>query len=531
MIKQWFKEISNLKRLFERNAFVFVFIILLISSLFFALLQISKPFTADEYWYLDTAKFVALGQKPMTDFCANLPPILFEGHPTTYINYLAFFLSIAPEKFLRLSGIIIFIATLIVLFFAFRSLFGDNKLALAGTALYAFNPLAIQGSLLLDIDNTILALAIAIFSLVYLYKFKSKKIKYLFLAIAIALILLSKLTVFFIILGGAFLYFIIWKRKEFKSFVLAAFAGVGIFAIVWFVISLISGISFYSPIEYILANIFSRNATLTIYDRIVTIFYSGLKQNLLWITLPLCLLFLSQIKEKTTRLFFVISIIALAQYLFSIPSAYRFPKYMAAFLPMIALVGFYFLRNFKFKIKIASIGLFVLPSIVYAVFLRDPIQHARDLIGAVYIVVVNCIPLFPIIVSKHKKEILIFLYLGVCLYTNIFQLTTTSATLYDYGETGLQGTLEYIQQNVPQGSNIFTQGKEVAYYTNTKTYCPQTEDLNLELKTACIKAVVVKAGWGVRSNSNIISIAEQQNLEKKIFGDYTVYKTNFCGEK
>ncbi|MCX6803746.1 MAG: hypothetical protein NTY48_04210, partial [Candidatus Diapherotrites archaeon] len=147
------------KDFLKKHFLALLFISLIVFAVILCSLQYSKPFTADEFWYLDTAKSLNEVGRPLINFCPNLPPILFWGHPTTYIHYLALFLLIFPESLLRFSGILVFIATIIIFYFLASKLLDKKESVFLAVAIYAFNPLAIQGALLLDIDNTILACA------------------------------------------------------------------------------------------------------------------------------------------------------------------------------------------------------------------------------------------------------------------------------------------------------------------------------------------------------------------------------------
>ncbi|MCX6803747.1 MAG: hypothetical protein NTY48_04215, partial [Candidatus Diapherotrites archaeon] len=140
-------------------------------------------------------------------------------------------------------------------------------------------------------------------------KYKNNMTKILIVGSCIGLVFLAKLSVVFIIIGAPVLFFLFFKRKELKWFILSSCLGLAVFLLVWWVLSIISTVSFTSPIEYILLNFVNKGGA-SISDKIVTILYAGLKQNLLWITLPASLLFISQLKNKRTQLFGVICIIA-----------------------------------------------------------------------------------------------------------------------------------------------------------------------------------------------------------------------------
>ncbi len=514
------KEIFTLKR---------ILVILIIVSLILISFQTGKFVVADEYWYLDTAKSVLSVGTPLVQFCDNFAPELFAGHTTTYIYYLAFFIFLIPEQFIRFSGIPFFLLNILLIHLISKKLFKRKELSYIAPLLYAINPLALQGTLLLDIDNTILSTALLLLGFIFTKEFKNKTHERLSVAISTAIVLWMKFTIIFVVLGGVIIQQIL-QRKKFLERTAQIILGIIIFVVSWLGISAVFNYPGIAIFEYLLRQILV-NSGFSLYDKIVTILYAGLKQNLLWITLPLTAMFLFGLKNKKTRFFAILSILAFLQYLFSIPSSYRFPKYMAAFLPFIVIVATGWFDFEELKIKTKHYLWILFPGVVYTLLLQDPIGRARDFMQATYIVIVNGVVILPGIIWLRKKEIMLLLLVGICFYTNIFHLMTP-ATMYNYGENGLGETIDFVSANFDTNTNVFAHGREVSYYTGTRQYCFRkiNETIVDDVHNDCVKAIVVKYGWDDKIHPLLVDITEENYEEIFNAGDYSVFKTNVCGD-
>ncbi len=513
---------EKIQKLFNMKRILIIFIIL---SVTLVLLQTNSFIRADEFWYFDAAKSVLTAGQPLIKFCDNSTPQLFVGHPTTYIYYLAGFLLIFPEQLIKLSGLPFFLLNILLIFFIGKQIFKKKETAMLASALYTISPLAIQGTLLLDIDNTILSTALLVFCLASVYSFKEKGLEKISIILSFALVLGMKFTVFFILIAGVIISKILEKKKVIESILLLV-SGFIIFLLSWFVVSLLVNYPPFSIFDYILQQ-FSTSGGIDLYGKIVTIIYSGLKTNLLWFTLPLTALFVLGLKNKKTRFLAILSIIAFLQYLFSVPSAYRFPKYMAAFFPLIIIVatGIFDIEEIKFKTK--HLLWIFFPGIIFALFQKDPLAHAKDFFSAGYIAIINCVTLLPWIILKHKKEILLTLYIGSCFYINLFQLITPTSTLYNYGENGLQETIEFVGTNFD--GFVFMPGREIGYYTNTKQYCFfEITKIIEETKQNCVNGFVLKKGWDDKIHPPVFETITTNYELIGEFGDYLVYDSNAC---
>jgi hypothetical protein len=521
--------------------------------------QLGSPVRADEYWYFDTANNVLETGEPIVEFCTNNnSAFIFGGtshgaHPTTYIYYLAAILSILPASLglIRLSGLPFLVINMLLIFFISRNLFKNKKTAFIAVALYAINPLTIQGALLLDINNSILSSTLLFMGWAYTKKYKTKCKEKIGKIFGIAAVFISKFTVFPILLVGILVHSFLEKSGSLKDKVVALkqptlFTNIILIlvgAIVGFALLLLlqSITNYHGNLFELFSYFFNRTdfySSISIGDRIITILYAGFKTNLLWITLPLTAMFALGLKDKRTRFFSILALIAFLQYLFSAPSAYRFPKYMAAFLPFIIIVAAGYLEDVVVKAKHFLWALF--PGVIFALFLNDPISHAKDFFGAFYIIAINAVTLLPALIIKRRKEILLMLYIGTCVYTGVFHLTTTyttgASTMYDYGDIGFSETIDYLNSTIPPGEYIYTQEKGLAYYSNTNKYCFTDDDgqsitderLITEAENDCVRVIVLKKRWEEKLEPEMANIIDERFNDKKVFGEYIVYKTGFC---
>ena len=56
------------------------------------------------------------------------------------------------------------------------------------------------------------------------------------------------------------------------------------------------------------------------------------------------------------------------------------------------------------------------------------------------------------------------------------------------------------------------------------------EDIVDDVHTDCVKAIVVKYGWDDKIHPLLVDITEENYEEIFNAGDYSVFKTNVCGD-
>jgi hypothetical protein len=208
--------------------------------LLFAALSVGKPPSSDEHWFVLAAHDCLKSGVPSAG--ALIHPPLY-----TLINcrLLGFF---GDPRALKLTGILLGLGSAVLLFLlGMASGFGKKRSALAALLLCC-SPVFIQGSLLLDTDNTLV-----VFSLLAML-FAFSKNSWVVFSAALSLCLWSKLAASVPVVAvlsahGAWLAFKGDKRGP--RLLAALAAGVAVFFVTFYVFCRYYGLPFASPFEYL----------------------------------------------------------------------------------------------------------------------------------------------------------------------------------------------------------------------------------------------------------------------------------------
>lgn len=162
-------------------------------------------------------------------------------HPPLYIFLGSLVVSLFGDGFLalRLIGGISFLLTLGLIPLACRKLFPQHWLraTIIAHLIWAFHPLSLQGSLLLDIDNTIFTPAL----LIFIITASLPRGKIIFIALAFALMLFSKLLPTSLFITSAVIVIGLIQRKQAARLLLGVLLGAAIFVIVLLILALMTG--------------------------------------------------------------------------------------------------------------------------------------------------------------------------------------------------------------------------------------------------------------------------------------------------
>src|SRR3989338_9087938 len=126
------------------KAFAFILVLFLV-YLFFALPLLGRPLLTDEVAMAQVAKSGSALLSPGPG-----------GHPPLYIDTLRFisqFLGMRDNS-LRIIGLLCFIFDLVLIYQLAKIIFKDKNTGILSCLIFALQPMAIQGSMILDIDNT-----------------------------------------------------------------------------------------------------------------------------------------------------------------------------------------------------------------------------------------------------------------------------------------------------------------------------------------------------------------------------------------
>jgi len=178
---------------------------------------------------------------------------VFLTHPPLY----AFLLGLADKAGLagadlRVIGAACFIANLFLIYAVCRAVAKDKvragKIGLLAAFLYLINPMALKGSLILDIDNTILGTITLVFVLAFarLHSRPGPK-KYWVLGGILALGFWAKLSTPLLLIAAVFFFY--WLKdglkKSIRSTAVLTAIGAGAFFASWFIIARVFGLPFF----------------------------------------------------------------------------------------------------------------------------------------------------------------------------------------------------------------------------------------------------------------------------------------------
>ena len=273
---------------FKLASFYFFLPLSICIYLSFAIPSIGDPITPDEVWWYSKPVFIEKGE-----FSGDFAKYLWSPPLYGYLLTLSFWLFDTNEVSARLIGVLFNISTIVITFLLAKEISmvtntmrvtsiisgakGKDNIqngstanvvyrhdlpgvrsylaASLGVIIYACNPMVIQGSLIVDIDNTILTtfMMLTIYCFVKVRDCLDVK-NIILLCLLYSLALWSKLTLPPLIILSMLLFFIF--NKDFKSnlnkIIIIFFAGSTIFLCSWWIVSYLEGLPFLHPLVYFL---------------------------------------------------------------------------------------------------------------------------------------------------------------------------------------------------------------------------------------------------------------------------------------
>ena len=330
--------------------------------------RLSLPLTGD-----DPTQLVPYGT------LTNVHPPLFHF----IVRFLTNFLHLSAVQ-LRIIGITCFMVDLMLTYLLVRIISRDNLIALLGALLFVSSPMAIQGSLLIDMDNTILTVALMLFILYFAVCYDKLKLKdCLILGFLFFLSLFSKFTTPFALIPSLVIFYTLKKRFLWGAsrVILISFVGIGLFLLTWQYFAYYYKLPFVHifkrPIEMFLQH--SGFSNIKFLKHIATI----------WLWFGPALLFIpiiliSRIKkywyrEVTVLDFCIIYIIVIfLGHNFLEMTAHGFPKYLYPILPAFAVLVALFLRELGIKLNLRDLvasSMLIPVTVIYNLFIPGDIIY------------------------------------------------------------------------------------------------------------------------------------------------------------
>lgn len=537
------------------------FLIILFIIFYFVLVipQITGLFVSDEVDFINAARGVVTSGIPIYEGAGNVMKIGL-WHPTLYVNILAtsFKLFGVHEWSARIISVIFTLLTLLVVYLIMKYLaFLDFSKVLA-ISIFLFNPLVVQGSLLVDIDNSVLMFFIALFVYAYLKLDREKPKNLLLLGILFAIALWAKIPTPPVLILSILIFHTLNReyKKGLQETIVIGLVGGTVFLTTWILYCDFFDLPFLQPfihnIGYIGVGTNKMHFLLT--------HLWGFKNILFWATpffiLPILIIsinrakiYLKNRKLEAIDFLVIVGLLIFLEYL--IVGSYQtadFPRYFSPMMPMFSVVfaGYFGMVKELTRKDLHVVSFVSLIIIAYLILvLKDPLLIDRVIFntGAIYKIVeetavVTVLYLLPFIISytifralkvKTAFMLSIIVPLLMCgVYIDAIQVKADYATAYFYGESGMKDTIDYLSPRIDDNDAVIAK-KDVAYYLAVKELyeLPKSaEELEKLIENRDIEYIILKKeGYftSLRYKDVTELIDTKYELDKE-FGDYKVYK-------
>jgi len=489
----------------------------------------------------------------------------------------------------RVIGILSFVVTLILIYAIILKISKDQEnrhfIGFLGIFLYSINPMVIQGSLLTDIDTTILVP----FLLGFVYCFivlneNNSKDKYFILGVIFAFNLWAKLTTPFALILTIFIfYFLNGKLREgIKASGSIFLSGLSLFIISLFIYCYFTKREFLAPFLHIKDSFYGTSPLLLSSSptSIVLNIARILLRIILFSTPFYFLIYILSSWERLREIvlrrkvqyidfLLILSFIILFAYLFVGGIAFSFPKYHYPFLSLAAIINAFFIGK---KLKFDKSGLLLYATIAiiiaaYNIFFVEDLLYLSDyalresliitgkitnglvkqiLLNSLLYILPFLIVLLILKIMKYSALIYkaIFIWtVSACFSLNILQAKADYHTIYCYGGRGTNEATLFLKRISKETDRILTTEDisrnidEKRYLINPhywllNNYCLDPEefisfiaDKRPECIVFSISSNTVQQYRRVFLNPKVISFLEK-NFIKKTIGSYTIWLRN-----
>lgn len=417
-------------------------------------------------------------------------------HPPLYIFLGGFVVSLFGDGFLalRLIGAISFLLTLALIPAVCRKLFPENWLRATVIAhlIWIFHPLALQGSLLLDIDNTIFTPALLLFIIAASTPRKS----IVFIAISLALLLMCKLlpTSLFIVAGVLAVSF--FQRKEWDKLALGFALGFALFLGGLITFAQVTGF----PLGVLIAT-FERTGNIAQgTSKLVSRLVMGGGITAVWIGIPFLALYVVAVARRladwwrskkviSSDVLILTAIVGFALVTVGNELPMGFPRYHYPLFLLMVLTASGYLATLKITRDAALVlcALVVIGATYFLLVQPDPLLPQYQLTFETnnmmerlkfglnsqvksFVIPFALMLLAAIFVRKWRPFILACLAFCVAswLITDIAQARADYATIYEYGRAGGAATSDWVKANTLTNALIVAP-REVEWLTKRKT--------------------------------------------------------------
>lgn len=533
----------------------------------------------EEPFMTDNVSFVLSAQLLNKEIQPIFGELMGYWHPRAYVHFLALIdklLDLNPFS-VRLLGILCFFISLILIFEISLTIFRGNPnsdlIARTACLLYSINPLALRGSLIVDIDNSILNVALLFFIHFLILDYISPRAMNIFWGgFLFMFVLWTKLTTPIILIFACLIYLLLTKDKG-KLFrvCLIFLIGIGLFIISWRLYCLFYKKQYLLLLTHLFNSFSILESKVSVQFFIITMARTVVS-FLLWIS-PFFIIvfylltverikrFLKDKKIYLTDLLLVYSVSIFLFYLLIGGYSHGVLKYYYPITPILSILAAawiaprfsYIRKNFIFFVTI--ILLIVIYDVIlvgdpiytsyYAlreVIIRENLPIIRVVLKGILQIIFLLMPFaFVFYFSKRifKNEALavslIILITGNNLALNITQSKAGYNTVYCYGARGTKEVVEFLKPRSNKKDFIFAPN-EIIWGTNPSlssyksNHFLKDAKLFLEIFQYYQPVAVV---YGISSNTikqyqQVFNNKEVQSYLKRNFipydiGSYTVW--------
>jgi hypothetical protein len=484
-----------------------LFLLILVTFIILSLQRIDQPLAQDELHWFVAAKSASEGGIPRQ---YGSPSKIAAYSPHFYLSAVtsAFRLFGVSEQTARIPGIV---SGLVTLFLLFRIIpdfsSGDReqsvRMAIVLSALYAFTPATIQGTTIIDIDNTILIPATLFLTWSFAKFLQDPKLWKFWLPLAVMIALWARVTTPGVLILFYILISLIHQKGMRAKLTPVGFLLTGgvLFLVTWFLYCRFAGVPFLDPFLYTIKAFQQKGLGSSENPRFK--FLQNFLSLTLWMGFFFFLLTLEVIRRRIAMLikdcrfqpedvFLWAGVILLAGYTLLGGAIFGFPKYQTPALPLICIsAGAALSRstdpaggpNFKALLLLASVAFcvyfFVAPDLLFT--LRYRIREAvalgspdlMEMVKATLSRVALLAFAFAVValagwfIAFRKRGLLLLLAIaiGSNLAASCQQNRSGYSTGYNYGGTGTRETARQIRQKVPALSRVIAPS-EIIYYLN-----------------------------------------------------------------
>jgi len=473
--------------------------------LFFSLTRIDQTIAQDELHWLVAAKTYYANGMPL-QYASTDKIVAFSPHLYLLTEIVAFSLFGEDEAVARAIGVVSGLISIIIVFiitkcFSKGSRSNRIKWAALSSLLYGSIPAAIQGSVIIDIDNTLLIPAILALVGIFAKYHEGQRIGWaILMGLTLTTALWIRVTTPTVVALLLSLYAII-SKKAFRWKVIsitAILSGAILFMISWKVYCNITEIPFFEPFIYSLHAFQSKTGDLgnfsifqILNNLISVILWLGIFSSALFflITIQKCVDTFSNFELRPDIIFLSSGAFLMGSYILIGGSIFGFPKYLCPAIPLVCISVCLVLSQSKMNVSHAQSKLIIITVLVGFLIqilgtgdmlyvlrftLRDCVSH----MGALFTVLEHMIVrtgfllvsfgiLLVIYMKSSPRRSVILLLILFSIGTNtgmaLLQSSAEYHTGYNYGGVGTIKTAKYIREKVSLGSTVIAPS-EIIYY-------------------------------------------------------------------